>query len=254
MYDVVPWLPKTASTSVKFGNLIIPFRSLPNHIRPFVEPAVFFNKSDSPFQYSKGGSLTKLKIGQKYIAVATHHQFAAAAYSYDQIAIFGSDGKTLHTANTIHFIDEEKEIVDEFDVVFADFSEAVSGGMISKASWYDVTPQIKLNKVQAPIVHACVGYPSEINDIDYDAGSFGATPYLVWGDLKSSMMHGRKCFSPLHAVEFDPEGMSGGGVFGLSLARHQLELRFYGILTNASKKNYNYICFSRLHGLFGKIL
>jgi hypothetical protein len=251
--EKILFLDALSSNSIKHGKLLFPFRALPQHINGFVDPAVFYNKIESPFQYSKSGSLTKLKYKENFVALTTDHQFSCAGYSYDQIAIFGNQGKTLHTAGAVHFVEATRDIIEEHDIVFADFSEAVVRGGTSRYSWYDVSEELVSEDLSEPLVFICVGYPSDVNEIDYEGQHYGSTPFLVWGEGCINHLAKRKSFKPLSEVKYSPAGMSGGAVFGLTLRGQQLHLTFQGIASNASKEIFHFIPMRQLRSFMKKI-
>jgi hypothetical protein len=244
------------NTSIKVNELFIPANSVAQHLRTFAEPAIFHSDVEEPYDMSKSGSLTKLKINGRFFVLTTLHQLKSGhhlnfgSYNYDQLCIHNHETKHWLTSNRIIFPEGSEDNLEDFDCLLFEFTKAVEEYALQSSSWYNIDIDIKRDFTPKPMLVCCIGYPGFRNCIDYDNSTYAAAPNAIWGKEVKPSIRGRLAFKPINVESFDPAGMSGGPVFGIATEHDQLVTNFSGILTNASNFQFNFISFQRIKKLF----
>ncbi|MGC1505561.1 MAG: hypothetical protein WA782_15630, partial [Sulfitobacter sp.] len=236
MSDVDTFTLKKLQSGVFHRNLIIPANSLANYLRPFCEPALFHSEGMDEYHLSKAGSVFRLKYKGRYFCFASAHQVEGAHYDYDQLCLLNYDTNNLLTSNRVVFPERPMDGSSNYDCLLFDFSESVTEGRLSNLGWYEPDQFFDGNQTRKPLLACALGYPSFRNEIDYVENRYGASPNIVWGEETRTAMSDRLAFTPNPQIEFDPRGMSGGPVFGITQESNQLFLFFAGILTNATRR------------------
>ena len=237
------------ATSVKIGEVYYPINLATQALRYYSEPALFITEHVINYQLSKSGSAFKFKLLGKYFVVCTRHQLNS--YSLDQFGLQGADPANIVTSNAALTSNDHD---DDFDCCLFDFSDGVNSGSISKSSWYDISSDLNEGGLPKPIRVVAIGYPGHRNVIDYERQTFGASPNAVWGTESKSSIKNRLAFDVTPTIDFDPKGMSGGPVFGLHTSSNSVKVFFCGIVTNASRKKFNFIPISSIRIMIANIM
>ncbi len=238
------------SEYVRCNGLLVPFPELAPTLRNFVEPAVYFSPEvPKPFDFSLSGSLTKIRFGNRHFGVTTQHQRMQFGVAFDhcQLGILNYQTQAIVSSGMAVGPADEG-----LDLVLYDFSQPVASGNLSKHGWYGIGPDVRATP-PADIVMA-IGYPSELNEIDYSKQSLGASPFCVYGEMASPSTNARLTFTTDCPMESSPSGMSGGSVFGVAKSMHGTYCFLAGILTNASRSRFHFVPSALLSPVLQKAL
>ena len=240
-----------AFTAVKCNDLLVPANSLGNYLRSFTEPALFHTEGMGEFHLTKSGSLFKFKYKERYFVLTTKHQVTGknCAYSYEQVCLMDYSANSLVSSSMVVFPEESSTEGQAYDCLLFEYTTSVTEGKLTPHGWYKLSEIERQYPTPAPILACAIGYPSYRNEINYETKHFGVSPNIVWGQETNFGMEGRLAFKPLNEVLFDPSGMSGGPVFGCKLVEEKLVMFFAGVLTNATKRKFNFMPVNRLSGL-----
>ena len=249
MMELATIIGSKAATAIRVNNLFVPASSIGNHLRAYTDPALFVSKDYEPYNMTKSGSLTRVKFSTRHFAIITHHQLSAPDYKYDQLAIHNPNTKKLITSHQVIFQTDRNTNEADYDCLIFEFTESVEGGALPKSGWYDLTNEIDA-KLPKPNIVFGLGYPGYRNNIDYDNDVYPMAPNLVHGKESRPRIRSRLSFIPDPKIDFSPDGMSGGPVFGCQIKNYTPEIFFAGIITNASKKQFNFLSRSKLGSMF----
>lgn len=241
-------------TSVDFNGLIVPANSVAHHIMSYTSPALFYTENNDPYSITKSGSLSRVRYKDRYFALATHHQVRGENYEFDQLCIHNIERKTFNTSNRAFFPEGDSSSKEDFDCLLFEFTDAVSGKGLSQVGWYDIENDLRRHMTPKSLVCCCIGYPGFRNRIDYDQAAYIVAPNAVFGRESSPALQGRLSFKPINEISYDPVGMSGGPVFGLSVESGKVVANLSGVLTNASRTCFNFISLQRIKSLFSLAL
>jgi len=196
--------------------------------------------------WSKSGSLTKIKFQDRYFAVTTEHQIRIPGYEYKQLCLINDDAIKLLTSHAAYFIVENEESRHGSDIVIFEYTNVVLSGSLSSHGWYDLSKELHSDRLQKPDMVCGLGYPGHRNQIDYENSSYAIAPNAIWGVETEPNIEGRLAFKPTYSIDYAPDGMSGGPVFGLELLDAYPSIFFAGILTNASSSVLHFLSRTRL--------
>ena len=245
-FDLQTILGSKIGTSVDVNGFFVPANSLANHLRRFSEPALFNTEEAGAYSLTKSGSLARIKFRKQYFALTSRHQVIGPHYKFDQLCMVAHDERTLFTSHSVVFPEGDEDQQDDFDVLLFEFTELVTSGRLPASGWYDVSDDFHRKGPRQPGRVCCIGYPGYRNTINYDEMGYPRAPDAVWGVEVDPVLSGRLSFEPQPKIAFDPAGMSGAPVFGLSIDNDTPKTFFAGILTNASSVKFNFISFSRI--------
>lgn len=237
-------------TAIRVGNLFIPANSISETLRAYTEPAIFHSKGqERQYSLSISGSLTKIRIGERFFGLITQHQISSGNYEFDQLCIANIDSETVSTSSAVVTGSPD------FDCLLFEFTKPVIAGKLQRIGWYDLTSELNVERLPKPKLICTVGYPGHRNYIDYSKKPhLGMAPNIVWGMEARSSISKRLAFTPEHVVDFKPNGMSGSPVFGCCLEVSDSNVFFAGILTNASKRKFHFLSRSRIRFMLNHAL
>ncbi|MEO1182326.1 MAG: hypothetical protein AAFX51_16100, partial [Cyanobacteria bacterium J06636_28] len=249
--DLKTVIGSRVGTSIQVGRLIIPAASQADYWSRFAEPCLLYNEGFEPYELSISGSLTLVKIHDRYFAISTQHQLAIQSYNYDQVSLTDKTSQTMTTSHAAFFPEDKNR---ELDCLIYEFTDVRNEGKLPEHSWFDLTSQFNnRSRIKVMSVYA-IGYPGYRNHIDYCKSHYGISPNGIYGEPSDTSISGRHAFKPKHSLDYEPSGMSGGPVFGLSLTPNGVIGFFAGIITDATKSQFHYLGFSRIFLLFDHLL
>ncbi len=242
------------ATSAEVNGLFVPANSLTQYLKSYSEPAVFAAEGCGIYNMGLGGSMAKVKVGQRYFTLLSRHQFEKGSFDFEQISLFNYETNVMATAEKAVFPIQAETNIDGLDCVLCEFTEPVRQGSISRKGWYDIGCDLSFKATRSAICVFAIGYPGYRNEIDYDTLNYAIGPNAVIGTETLPSMTDRLSFKPINSLEYDPKGMSGSPVFGIHLSSATLRVFMAGIVTEASKDQFHFIPLSRLHGFFDHAL
>ncbi|SDZ14102.1 hypothetical protein SAMN05444004_106196 [Jannaschia faecimaris] len=246
-------LDSKLNTSVLIGNVIVPANSVTQSLRPFAEPALYHTAGFELNNFSLGGTLTKLKLRDRYFGLLTCHQIHKANFNYAMISVINEENRSFCTAMRAVFPANEHS-VDELDAVLCEFTDPVSTGSLSSHGWFDLRNDYAQPHTPEPLAVVAIGYPGHRNAIDYENEGYAAGPNAVLGTESMPSISGRLSFEPVSPLDYDPNGFSGGPVFGLKETPNGLQAFFAGLVTEASRSKFHFISLQKLRPLIEKML
>lgn len=242
------------ATSAEVNGLIVPANSLTQHLTSYSEPAVFAAEGCGIYNMGLGGSMAKVKIGQRYFTILSQHQFEKGSFDFEQICLFNYETNKMATAEKAIFPIHAKNDTGSIDCVLCEFTEPVLQGNISQNGWYEVGYDLSFEATRSAICVFAVGYPGYRNEIDYDNLNYAIGPNAVIGKETLPFLSDRLSFKPINSLGYDPKGMSGSPVFGIHLSNSYLKVFLAGIVTEASKDQFHFLPLNRLQSFFDRAL
>lgn len=246
MRDLETLIGIKASTAFEIGGLFIPANSIAGFLHRYIDPALFFCDLGHPIEFTKSGSLTRVKFRGRYFALVSSHQVSPEGYDFDQLIIRDPRGRNLLSSHYACFQTEMKDPREDLDLLVFEFTEIVRAGDLPEYIWYDLCREAGWEKIPLPMRALCIGYPSEVNNIEYDAERYAAKAVSVWGTPTKSVLSRRAAFSPDGVPIYEPNGMSGGGVFGIFIDHEVPVIFLAGMLTEATKATFNFVTSTRI--------
>lgn len=243
------------ATAISVNGLLVPANSIEKHLCSFADPALFHSEGFGKYHLSRAGSLTRLKQSSRYFALLTGHQLSSQNLNYDfkQLVIHNHETANLVTSEKAVFQIEDEEFEHDYDCVLFEFTDPVQKGALSKYGWYDLTQEINERILPKPSLVIALGYPGYRNTIDYETPLYSLAPNSVSGRESVSSLNWRLAFDPDPKINFDPEGMSGGPVFGIDIKQLDPEAFFAGIITNASMNKFHFLSRGRIASFIRKL-
>lgn len=246
MREIPTFLETKIATSIKVGRIFVLANFLAEHLKSYTAPALFHNEDYRPYHLTKGGSISLLKYKKRNFALASYHQFLKGNYQFDQLCISNPTRSTLLTPHTVFFPDGSPDQKEDYDCVLLEYTETVQNGLLPNNIWFDFENSEREEPKYKPVALLCIGYPSHRNYVNYDLMSYAVAPNVVWGTQEQSDMSGRRSFTPLNTLDFEPSGMSGAPVFRIDRSGSEFSLNFAGILTEATSQRFNYFSIDRI--------
>lgn len=241
------------AAATRLNGLLVPNHLLSNNLQRYVDPALFYTEGIEPFSMTLSGSISRIKYADRYFAAITCHQLDLYAYHYRQLVLANRDRGVLITSHAASFpnpIGDQRAIV---DCILFEYTRVVDEGALSPSIWYDVSNDLFEASSEDAGTLCALGYPGHRNAIDYDSMTYKAGPNCVWGYSVPPTVSDRFSFIPRPAIKYSPDGMSGGPVFKLVDRAEGPEVRFAGILANASRHMFNYVPTSALNSLITQL-
>ncbi|WP_299738506.1 hypothetical protein [uncultured Roseobacter sp.] len=242
------------STAVEVNKLLVPASSIVEHLRGYCEPALFHTDGFGEFHLSKSGSAFRAKYKGRYFLFCTAHQMKKQRFDHDQLCLLTGDETKIISSHRAIFSEGTADEKDDFDCNLYEFTEVVENGKLSKSCWYDLCGEMANRPVQKPALVCTIGFPGYRNEIDYTNFHYGVSPNAVWGKEEEPSVKGRLAFKPNPRIDFSPDGMSGGPVFGIELRDDKPKAFFAGLLTEATKEKFHFIARSRMFRLIDHAL
>lgn len=194
----------TAKSAVRIGSIFVPPCAVENRLQSTCKQIlVHTNHPEYPYQLL--GSMTCIKIYDRYFGVCTGHQISESQFENTSIFIFTKN--LTVTASRIYTFD-----CDEFDLSIRifEFSEAVLEMKSISNQFFEVSP-VSIWPNQARDHFAIFGFPSKFQKVD---STYETKTVVV------SAKYNRKSNSPYTHVleikenfELTSDGMSGGTVY-----------------------------------------
>lgn len=250
MMDLDTIIGRRLETSIRFGSLFIPANSVEVFLHRFIDPALFYNDPKYGFEFSKSGSLTKIKFQNRYFALTTSHQVSSGNYSLEQLFVKDRRSRMMFSSSQVFHEIVDHPAQEKFDFLAFEFTSSVLNDDLPHNDWYDLDWDVGFCKISQTEKCVCIGYPSEINSIDFDSVKYEAKAISIFGTPKISAISRRLGFLPDHEPRYDPCGMSGGGVFALAFIDNEPRLAFAGILTEATKSMFNLLSVNDIKKIF----
>jgi hypothetical protein len=227
------------ATSFRIGSLYVPANSVEVFLHRFIDPALFYNDPAFGFEFSKSGSLTKVKFKGRYFALLTFHQVNLGRYALDQLFVKDRRRKMMFTSSLVFHENFKEPDHEKFDFLAFEFTESVLSNDLPNDDWYDLDWDADFGGLAQAEKVICIGYPSDFNSIEFGTAKYEAKAVSVFGTPKKSAISRRLSFVPDRKPKYGPSGMSGGGVFAVAFINNEPRVAFAGILTEATKEMFN---------------
>ena len=252
--DLETVIGSVVNTSVRVGALYVPARNIAASLHRFVDPALIHANMEYPFEFTKSGSATKVKYKDRFFALLTEHQFSNQSYNPSDFLILNPGTRLLCTASAYYFQTRSDDKAIDQDLLIFDFTECVEAGDLPKYFWYNICEDSAAHKKFMPNKLICIGYPGAVNNIDFDAPRYDAKAVSIHGNPTRSSVRQRVSFVPDSVPSFEPKGMSGGGVFALSVQNREAVIYFAGMLTNATEHMFNFLSVTRICAALDRVV
>lgn len=229
-----------ALASVSINGLLVPGNSAPTQLGRFIEPAIFYNPDFPDFELSNRGTLTKCRVNDHYFGLVTVHQLSD--FYNDQLVLFDHQKQRVHSAENVVYASDGNGNEEKYDLRLFDFTRAIEDGDYSSSDWFDLTNQMDEISDFDDTILLAFGYPTVAQSHDYEQKHIKSVWAYLYGRKFDPLVSDRKTFKVTNSDEIEVDGLSGGAVFSIGLGKQlNAQLRFSGIVTNASQTFVNYL-------------
>lgn len=241
MNDLATIIGSKVRTAIDVNGLLIPANSFSAHLRQFSAPAVFASEGFEPFTMSLGGSMTKVRVGQRYFSILTRHQLDQGKFDFSQVSILSDETQHMVTTEKVVFQEFRNEEGMDLDCIACEFTTPIREGVISCRGWYKIDTEVERERTPKPSLVCAIGYPGYRNHINFETMHYGISPNAILGREAEPSLKGRLSFKPINALEYDPRGLSGAPVFGVSLEALEPTAFLAGIVSEASRQQIHFV-------------
>ena len=223
--------------SVRFNGLFIPPRSLESTLGRYVE-ALMANNEDEIYRVSLCGSAIPLRFRGRYLLVCTHHQVAQR--ELEAISLLTRDGAlSITSGGARHFIDRKDS--DRYDLMAFDFTEPCAELPYLRERFFDFReppPSMMSDSVVAVVVS---GFPFrdqkyELEEKNHIGLAKRIVTCLLDGQPSDDAMLRLKT---VEALDFHPDGMSGGSAFVIHMVGKEFQAHFAGIVMRGGQQHFH---------------
>lgn len=225
-----------AKTSVRLNGVYIPARSVEHMLGRYVEALMAQNR-DEVFRVGLCGSAVPIRFRDRYLLVCSHHQIAQR--ELDTICLLTRDGRSLITSGGArHFIDKRNS--DRYDLAAFDFTEPCAELPYLRERFFDFRkplPSMMSDKIVAVIVS---GFPFLDQRYELEEkNQIGLTKRIVTCRLDGQPSDDAMLrLKSIKALDFHPDGMSGGSAFVVHMVGDELQAHFAGIVMRGGQQHF----------------
>lgn len=222
--------------SVRLNGVYIPARSVEHMLGRYVEALMAQNEHEV-FRVNLCGSAVPIRFRDQYLLVCTHHQIAQT--NLETISLLTRDGRSLITSGGArHFIDKRDS--DRYDLAAFDFTEPCTDLVDLRERFFDlrdIPPSMWNDKVIAFVVS---GFPFLEQRYELEEkNQIGLTKRIVTcridGQPSDDAMLRLKS---IKALDFHPDGMSGGSAFVVHMVGDEPQAHFAGIVMRGGQQHF----------------
>jgi hypothetical protein len=220
-----------ADTSIKCGNLFVPYRGLEEAVARYVRALIFEN--DIPeYLYSRSGSCTLLAYKEAQYCFLTKHQVGTFDLNNAKIVKSGFGGEVFALDTRWDVTPENQE---EYEDILA---MKVTPSSVPSFDFFDLSnnspPSIRDSKLLI-----AVGCPTSLSEIKYDPHSVHIKTVTIPAQYQkpfdnAAHFHTMKLLSNQESPDFSNfnlDGMSGGAIFSIDGELRNYQCSFRGIIT-----------------------
>ena len=154
--------------AIRVNDLWISPRSFAGHMGRHSDSLIQVSE-DTNFQVNLLGSVSILRFGGNFFAIASQHQVDSK--SIDRIAL-SVDGKAIFvTANRYFFRTAEgvSELREEHDLCAFEFTDSVADGSIEKGRFFDLTSESIVSNGDRIVCGGIYGFAFEDHNVEIDS-------------------------------------------------------------------------------------
>ena len=242
--------------SVEINRLWIGFSQVPERLRKFVTPALFYHEGQDVFDLSAPGTAFLVRYRETNFAICTRHQLGTGDVEVEPanftVVVEGNVGLSPNRVSRITMDDPDHKNLE--DVYIAEYADDRDGRDL-RPFFLDLDLGANLHTVNADLIQAmfALGFPMFARDGDLEEDEDGlptkwlATArwvklYLEIDQVRLLDTENRIPMVQDKRVEqetIDPDGMSGAPVFFIGKTQdHNAFLGFAGMVTNANGRRY----------------
>lgn len=232
-------LGRLVGRSVLFNGLVIPGGSIELALSRYVDNLVIWN-DDKTYRVSLVGSAVPVKFANRYFLLCTNHQLKR--FRMEKVALLARDGRNLVTSSGVrHFADESSPHYR--DLAAFDFSEACEARPEFKERFFhllDVPPATHGADTVAAVV---AGFPTgeqvyELSDKNHIGRSKRAVLCHPHPETYDPAL---LCLRAREALNFDPDGMSGGSAFVVQIVNGVFKAYFAGMVVTGGRDRFHIV-------------
>jgi len=221
--------------STWLNGILVPRTAIEKTLAHYIQPLVATN-DDRIYPVSILGSCTALKFRERNIVICTRHQLRG--WDPKQIALLTRDGKYAVTSGGVRHFQEINE-TDYHDLAAFDFTEPCNEHQTLHERFFnfnELPPDVLSNHIICLLAY---GYPYEDQKYELaEKNHLGHLKSVVMCEVDGPNQPADEALMrlrPINPLGFDPDGMSGGGVFVLQIVDGAPHAYFAGIITRAGR-------------------
>jgi hypothetical protein len=242
-----------ADTSIRCGNLFVPYRSLDGFIGRYVRALIFENNTPE-YLYSRSGSCTLISFKGNRYCFLTKHQVADFDLNNAKI-VKGSSGGDVFPLDTRWDVTPENE--EEYEDLC---TMRVSPSAAHSFEFFSLSPTETPSILNTKMLIA-VGCPTSLSVINYEPNSI----HIVTVTMPAQYEGASRNAAHLHTMkltsnkdspdfsQFDLDGLSGGAVFSLDGELRGYECNFRGIIVRGGNGFVHFIDAEFVRLMLGRI-
>ncbi len=225
-------------TSVRVGSLLVPAGSLESHLGKFASPLTVWTH-DEVHKISLLGSSIGLIHSGKPMLVCSKHQLRDCELK--DVGVLLEDGSSLITSSGSRTFNkgEHTQVSDAYDVAAFNFLEPASKYPVLSKNFFkfeQVPPDTPNSNIFAFIV---AGFPFEDQKYELeDKNHLGTVLRILIAEPDSQPSDPALVkLKFIQALDFDPDGLSGGPAFVVQLVRGEPRVFLGGMIVRSGKSH-----------------
>lgn len=235
-------LQRITNDSICFNGLYIPTASIESVVANYTMQLVAVN-DDETYPISLVGSCLGVKYQGEYFVLCTRHQLKTT--DEKRIALLSNDGEMAITSSGIRQYKQGLFENEVHDLAAFKFTEPISDHPNFANTFYEfksAPPDVLSDRIVCLVAS---GYPFSDQNYDLeDNRKLDKRKRIILCELNNEQQlndDSLLCASPIQTLEFNPDGMSGGGVFVIQFVDGKAQAFLAGIITRANSKIIHFI-------------
>jgi hypothetical protein len=229
------------SHSVWLNQLLIPIKSVESTVARYTHSLIAINDDDT-FPISLVGSSVAVKYRGRYLVLCTRHQLKD--WDLERIALLTKDGKHAITSGGVRHFEKLNE-TDFHDLAAFDFTSPCRELSFFSEYFFDMKelpPDAPSDQIVCLIAS---GYPFGDQNFDLEnERQLGQAKRIVLCTPDGPKQPKDEALMRLRALDrlsFDPDGMSGGGVFVVQMVDREPRAYFAGTIARAGPEHFHMV-------------
>lgn len=226
-------LQRKAAKSVIVNDIAIPTSSLISRLHVFGHNLAYYTKLKE-YEIQLIGSATGVEYGGRHFIISTKHQVKGIPYA-DVGIILPEKPAHISSAGCSVFSSKEKNESDLDDLIVFDYEDQCrqNPGLVRR--FFKLNKHVVLVDSDNIIIYIAYGCPFSDQNYDiYENNRIDMTirPMICEAETNGSDISVGTCRTHTE-MKFDPNGLSGGPVFAVTLTDAGFALKFAGIINRA---------------------
>ncbi len=227
--------------SIRFGQILLPIGTVESTLSRYTFPLVAAN-DDEVFPISLVGSSVAIKYADRYFVVCTRHQLKS--WDLERISLLVDDGKYVISSGGVRQFTELNDS-DFHDLTAFDFTEPCIARPFLRERFFELKELPAETSSEEVVFLIASGYPFPDQNfaLEYER-KLELRKRIVICTLDGSGRSRDEALMRIRAIspiDFDLDGMSGGGAFVVQMVSRVPHAFFGGIITRAGSDVFHFV-------------